>query len=235
MTSVKKPPVRAQLGPRATRALRLRATAGQRCFWSTPASYVFKDPHPRIVRLSALPEDCRRDDRFTATFPLWLAPFGHVAFLAPLTRKRSQPLAPTSPAGGSIETGPADQPAPFGLIPREENQLSRRRAPDADEDSRTNPLQPVQPSRSTGTPYERLLLTRIAISGFLDSRNRTRKRSCGAVSGTPRNRSPKATSRTPSVPAEVARVSVRAAAQRPTRTPSGTSLSSFRLTPRLES
>ena len=136
---------------------------------------------------------------------------------------------------GSIETGPADQPAPLGLIPREKNQLSRRRAPDANEDSRKNPLQPVQPTRSTGTPCERLLLTRMAISGSLGSLDRTRKHNWGSVSGTPRNRSSKATSKTPSAPAEVARVSVRTAAQRRTRTPSGTSLSSFRPAPGLES
>jgi hypothetical protein len=159
---------------------------------------------------------------------------GHVAFLAPVTRKRSQPLAPTSPAGGSIETGPTNQPAPLGLTPRERNQLSRRRAPDADENSRTNPLQPVQPTRITGTPRERLLLTRIAISGFLVSSHHTRKHGHWIVSGTPRSRNSQATSKTPSAPAEVTRVSVHAAAQRPTRTPSGTPLSSFRPTAGLE-
>jgi hypothetical protein len=54
------------------------------------------------------------------------------------------------------------------------------------------------------------------------------------VSGTPRNRSPEATSRTPSAPAEVTRASMRAAAQRPTRASSGTPLSSFRPAPELE-
>jgi hypothetical protein len=135
----------------------------------------------------------------------------------------------------TIGTEPADQPAPLGLAPRETNQLSRRRAPDADEDSLKNPLQPVQPTRSTGTPCERLLLTGIAISGSLGSRDCTRKHNYENVSGTPRNRSSKATSKTPSAPAEVARVSVRRAAQRQTRTPSGTSLSSFRPTSGLES
>lgn len=141
---------------------------------------------------------------------------------------------PLHRSAGSIETGPTNQPAPLPLVPRERIQLPRRRAPDADEDSRRKPPQPMQPTRSTGTPCERLLLTRIAISGFLASGHRTRKHGHWIVSGTPRNRSSEATSKTPSAPAEVARVSVHAAAQRPTRTPSGTPLSSFRPAPGLE-
>jgi hypothetical protein len=135
---------------------------------------------------------------------------------------------------GSTEAKPASQPAPLPPTSRERGHLPRHRAPDADEDPRKNPLQPMQPTRNTGTRCERLLLTRIAISGSLVSRDRTRKHSHGIVSGTPRNRSSEATSRTPSAPAEVTRVSVHAAAQRPTRTPPGTPLSSFRPTPRLE-
>jgi hypothetical protein len=134
----------------------------------------------------------------------------------------------------STEAEPASWPAPLPLTSRERDHLPRHRAPDTEEDPRKNPLQPMQPTRNTGTPCERLLLTRIAISGSLVSHGRTRKRSCGIVSGTPRNRSSEATSRTPSAPAEVARVSVHAAAQRPTRTPPGTPLSSFRPAPRLE-
>jgi hypothetical protein len=232
---VKEASARAELDPPATRASRLRASANQRCFRSTPASYVFKDQHPGIVWLSALPEDCRRNNRFTAAVPLWLAPLVRVAFLAPVTRSRNQPLTPTSPVGSSAETGPANQPASVPQAPRERNQLPRHRASDADEDSRKNPLQPMQPTRSTGTPCERLLLTRIAISGFLASSHRTRKHGHWIVSGTPRNRSSEATSKTPSAPVEVARVSMHAAAQRPTRTPSDTPLSSFRPTPGLES
>ena len=160
--------------------------------------------------------------------PTLVGPLVRVAFLAPVTRWRNQPLTPTSPVGGSVETGPTNQPALVSQTPRERNQLPRHRASDADEDSRKNPLQPVQPTRSTGTPCERLLLTRIAVSGFLASSHRTRKHGHWIVSGTPRNRSSEAT------PVEVDRVSVRAAAQRPTRTPSGTPLSSFRPTPGLE-
>jgi hypothetical protein len=134
----------------------------------------------------------------------------------------------------TTEAGPANQPAPLLPVPRERSQLPRRRAPDAVEDSRKNPLQPVQPTRNTGTPCERPFLTRIAISGFLLSRDRTRRHNREIVSGAPRNRSPKATSKTPSAPAEVTRVSVHAAAQRPTRTPPGTPLSSFRPAPGLD-
>jgi hypothetical protein len=129
---------------------------------------------------------------------------------------------------GTTEAGPTNQPAPLLPAPRERSQLPWRRAPDAVEDSRENPLQPVQPTRSTGTPCERPFLTRIAISGSPRSRSRARRHNREIVSGTPRNRSSKVTSKTPSAPAEVTRVSVRAAAQRPTRTPPGTPLSSFR-------
>lgn len=97
---VKEALARAKLDPPTTRALRLRAAADQRCFRSTPASYVFKDQHPGIVRLSALPKDCRREGHFTAAFPLWVAPLVRVALLAPVTRARNLPLAPTSPVGG---------------------------------------------------------------------------------------------------------------------------------------
>jgi hypothetical protein len=134
----------------------------------------------------------------------------------------------------STEAGPANQPAPLLPAPRERSQLLRRRAPDAVEDSRKNPRQPVQPTRSTGTPCERPFLTRIAISGFPFSRDRARRHNRETASGTPGNRSSKETSKTPSAPAEVARVSVHAAAQRPTRTPPGTPLSSFRPAPDLE-
>jgi len=135
---------------------------------------------------------------------------------------------------GSTEAGPTSWPAPLPLASRERGHLLRHRAPDADEDPRKNPLQPMQPTRNTGTPCERLLLTRIAISGSLVSRGHARKHSHRIVSGTPRNRSSEATSRTPSAPAGVTRVSVRAAAQRPTRTSPCTPLSSFRSAPRLE-
>ena len=48
--------------------------ADQRCFQSTPASYIVKDQHPGNVRRSVLPKDYRRDGHFTVTFPLQLAP-----------------------------------------------------------------------------------------------------------------------------------------------------------------
>jgi hypothetical protein len=64
----------AELDPPGTRASRLRAMADQRCFQSTPASYVFKDQHPGNVRRSTLPKDCRRDGHFTVAFPLQRAP-----------------------------------------------------------------------------------------------------------------------------------------------------------------
>jgi hypothetical protein len=54
------------------------------------------------------------------------------------------------------------------------------------------------------------------------------------MSSTPQNRGSEATSMTPLVPAEATRVSVHSAVQRPTRTPSGTPLSSFRTVRELE-